>query len=148
MKKNLLTLVFVFSVMFFGILVNNAEASSKTSLAKNQQIVSKSSNHLKRSEFNTKFNLKLKKLCGTTLIDPCTAQLIAYSVWSDWAFSVCDSLGLNSTGCSMAQALAFYQLDFANSTCANQNGIVVKRKEQIQTHEYQKDLIVTATSRD
>ena len=96
MKRNLLTLVLGFSFLFFGVCITNTAAftGKLPAVTKNSSLkISSSTDRTKfKPEFSKKF-AKLKSLCETNFVDPCTAQLTAATIWGDWAFSVCEYSG-------------------------------------------------------
>lgn len=113
MRKNLLTLVLGFSLLFFGMIATKAEAFNRTTPPN-----SITSEFIKenRTEFNKKY-AELKKLCEVNAPDYCQQAILIADIAADMAMQGCL---LDMNDCQSWQDWAIGILNEAMSICQAQ----------------------------
>lgn len=139
MKKNLLTLMFIFSFVFFGILTSRVEASNgnATNQKKVENLNFKANKSVRAIEFNKKY-AELKKECKSKFGAICDQVIGIADQASQLAWSVCGNPNFSTEQCYAYQDWALRVFDQAMAMCRLESALeqlpvssIQKRKDEL-----------------
>lgn len=114
MKKNLLALMFVFSVFCVGLFVNEVKASTGVSKGI-QSFNAEASKSVRNSEFNKKY-AELKEFCRNNRRLSCAQAILIADAAAVAAWVLC---GYDPSSCADYQQAALQTLEWAVEICRN-----------------------------
>lgn len=133
MRRNLLTFVFVLSLVIFGIGITNAEASngSLENTTKSNNVNSKVTKQMSRSELVTKFNKTISQFKENCIRNWCDDMIEKSVVVADEMIAACD-YAEESHACKRAQEQVYITMETTLYWCSKEGPTALNKKDFIR----------------